>query len=50
MDYSRTYLCGLANFLAYGFPLVCIVFLDRGKQRCALLSHQHWLTAVSTIG
>lgn len=36
-----TYLCRLANLLADDFPLVRIVFLDRGKQRGALLNYQH---------
>ena len=42
---TKTYLCWFANLLAYSFPLICIVFLDRGKQRCTLLPHQYWFAA-----
>lgn len=42
---TKTYFCWFADFLTYSFPLICIVFLDRGKQRCTLLPHQYWFAA-----
>jgi hypothetical protein len=44
---TRTYLCRLTNLLSDDFPLVCVVLFNGGKQRSALLTHQHTLTKVS---
>jgi hypothetical protein len=44
---TRTYLCRFANLLSDDFPLVGVVLFDGGKQRSALLTHQHALTKVS---
>lgn len=44
---AATYFCRFADLLPNDFPLVGIVLLDGGKQRGALLTHQHTRTTMS---
>jgi hypothetical protein len=42
---AKTYFCRFAHFLSDDFPLVGVVLLNSGKERSALLTHQHTLTS-----